>query len=210
MKRKPKLTPSAILPSAMSDPEKGAGELAVEQGLTVWNCLVAKRLRRRHARCEAVAREGCRLPAIAVRETGDPRGRGVFALRDFGKGECVEVCPVVPVATDHDRLPVELRRRVFDWFALAGGPEPCAIALGYGSLYNHANPVHSAIWPTGPAASLFVAARQISTDEELTINYNRTMGGRGRCGTNGSRPTVSSRCEGIVSPKTKRTKRRAA
>lgn len=152
---------------------------AVEQCLIVWNCLVAKWLRRRHARyIETAAREGCRLPAIAVRETGDPRGRGVFALRDFGKGECVEVCPVVPVATDHERLPVELRRRVFDWLAHAGGPEFCAIALGYGSLYNHANPATLRYLADGPRRCLlFVAARRISTGEELTINYNRTMGG---------------------------------
>lgn len=160
-------------------PKVNAEESPAERGLVVWNCLVAKHLLRRHARCiEAVAREGCRLPAITVRETGDARGRGVFALRDFEKGECVEVCPVIPVAKDHSRLPAELQHRVFNWQSLGGGTEPCALALGYGSLYNHANPATLRYFAQGPKRCLvFLTVRRITTGEELTINYNGAMGG---------------------------------
>lgn len=52
-----------------------------------------------------------------------------------------------------------------------------AVALGYGSLYNHANPANLRYSADLDGEALrFVAARAIRSGEELTINYNDAGG----------------------------------
>lgn len=118
-------------------------------------------------------------PVTYVADTGDHRGRGVFAGRGFDEGELVERVTVVPFDCPYDDLHEELKTRVFDWLALTGESEPTSVlALGFGSLYNHDNPANM-IYRARPRAMLmeFVARRRIGADEELTINYNGTAGG---------------------------------
>ena len=67
-----------------------------------------------------------------------------------------------------------IKRIAFGWGRLARLQriQP-AIVLGYGSLYNHANPA-SLRCEADAANNLvrLVATRDIGVDEELTINYN--------------------------------------
>src|SRR5512142_3056443 len=63
------------------------------------------------------------------------KGRGVFARRPIRKGEVIERVPVLV-------LPIEEIRNLSSWTGLAGycvlwGRGTVALALGYGSLYNH-------------------------------------------------------------------------
>jgi uncharacterized protein len=114
---------------------------------------------------------------VCVKDTGTPKGRGVFALRAFAEGEVVEVCPVVLFRMPFEELPEEVRRLVYDWGRLAGVPDAHALAFGYGSLYNHANPacLRYEADETGLLLCL-VAVRGVAADEELTINYNAPSG----------------------------------
>jgi len=116
--------------------------------------------------------------AVYVKDTGTPRGRGVFAARSFGDGEVVETCPVVPF-TEGPALPSEIRRIMFSWgYLLTGSPGSQAIVLGYGSVYNHDNPANMRYEADATNQVLrFVAVRNIDADEELTINYNAQGGG---------------------------------
>jgi SET domain-containing protein len=114
-------------------------------------------------------------PAVYVKETGTPKGRGVFAARAFKLGEVIEACPVVPFTPLPSReLPQEIKRIVFGWGKLLRlQRRRPAIALGYGSMYNHSNP--AALRCEADAANSilrFIAVRDIDADEELTINYN--------------------------------------
>jgi hypothetical protein len=112
-----------------------------------------------------------------VRDTGSARGRGVYAARDIEPGEIVEVCPVLFVASRFDELPVELKRAVFAWGPLTG-IEGNVIALGYGGIYNHANPANLAYAADAEARCLlFRAAVAIPAGAELTINFNCLEGG---------------------------------
>lgn len=150
------------------------------KGVVDWNCRVARRQRRKHAPCiDAAKVEGILPPAVVVRETGDARGRGVFALRAFRSGECVEICPVVPVSGLHEHLPKELQERAFNWGHLTDARgQQSAIALGYGSLYNHANPANLRyIADRETKCLIFIAARAIKGGDEFTINYNAASGG---------------------------------
>jgi hypothetical protein len=117
------------------------------------------------------------IPRLSVQDTGTGRGRGVFAGRGFAAGEIVETAPVLLLKLPFDRLPELLKTYVFDWEMLAGIPGTHAVALGFGSLYNHANPASMCYRADARACTiLYVAARDIRAGEELTINYNAQGG----------------------------------
>jgi hypothetical protein len=112
-------------------------------------------------------------PRVCVKDTGTGKGRGVFALRAFSAGEFAEVCPVVPLRTLREFLPGEFQDRVFHWEFRADGKGTSALALGYGSLYNHDNPANMRFEVDRPALLIrFIAVRDTTRDEELTINYS--------------------------------------
>lgn len=111
-------------------------------------------------------------PNIYIKDTGTAKGRGVFASRAFGSGEVVEICPVVLFHMHYNSLPKAVKTLVFDWEVLAGKTRAHALALGYGSFYNHNNPANMRFEADGENQLLrFIAVRDISKDEELTINY---------------------------------------
>ena len=120
-------------------------------------------------------------PAVAyVKDTGTASGRGVFAARTFKAGETVEICPVVVVNKLASDLPPEVGCIVFGWSYLVTrqvGPLT-AIALGYGSLYNHDNPANMRYEADDHLKALrYIAVRDIVQHEELTVNYNAYGGG---------------------------------
>jgi hypothetical protein len=112
---------------------------------------------------------------LAIRETLHA-GRGVFAAGSIGEGEVIEECPVVLVHPPHVQalIPGPLGDYFFWW---GGEGHSAAVALGYGSLYNHA--VHPNAWFVRKFEArtiLFFALRPIVEGEEITINYNNTPG----------------------------------
>jgi SET domain-containing protein len=113
------------------------------------------------------------LPHACVRHTGTAKGRGVYALRAFREGEVIEVCPVVVLGKPYEALPAEIQKLVFMWERREGSPDIQALALGYGSLYNNDNPANVRYEPDRSALALrFIAVRDISANEELTVNYS--------------------------------------
>lgn len=119
-------------------------------------------------------------PAISVRDTSSARGRGGFAERSFLTGQVVETAPVVLLHTDYAALPPQIKTYIFNWGDLCGIGNAHALALGYGSLYNHDNPANLRYEADPENLSLkFIATRNIAEGDELTINYNNP------CGTDG-------------------------
>ena len=117
-------------------------------------------------------------PRVYVRDTGTPKGRGVFAARAFTVGEVVEECPVVLLRKPYAALHKELKTFVFHWESPEGAAATQALALGYGSLYNHANPANMRYETDGASLVLrLIAVSDVETNEELTINYNADGGG---------------------------------
>lgn len=99
-------------------------------------------------------------------------GTGVFAARPFAPGDLVECCPVV-VCPGREEVLLEqtaLRGLYFHWGD--SGVADVALALGYGSLYNHAwRPNARYETDVEGAVVRFVAVRPIETGDEVTINY---------------------------------------
>ena len=100
------------------------------------------------------------------------KGRGVFAQRNFKKGEVIETCPVIVLpAEEIDSL--ELTELYNYYFAWGPDSKDAAIALGYGSLYNHSYIPNARYYKDFDNSLLkYVCIRDIQEDEEITINYN--------------------------------------
>ncbi len=122
---------------------------------------------------EAVSKPNRGL-SLYVKDTGTARGRGVFASRQFRKGELIEVAPVIVITAG--MVPKRIAQVLYEWELRPDGSTR-AIALGYGSLYNHDNPANLKYAKDLIAGVIrYWALRDISPDEELTINYNSMTG----------------------------------
>lgn len=117
-------------------------------------------------------------PSLYVAETGTPRGKGVYAGRDFAAGELVETCTVLPYRMSFDKLSRALQRCVFNW-SEDDEPTPFhAHAMGFGSFYNHANPANLRYEADRPHLEMrFFTVDAVVRGTELTINYNAEDGG---------------------------------
>ena len=108
------------------------------------------------------------------------KGRGVFARRPIREGEEIERVPVVVV-------PLDDMKQGDDWTELAGycfnwGDGTVALALGYGSLYNHSYQPNARYDDRTPKVKVFSALRDIEPGEEITVNYNGEPGDKASVG----------------------------
>ncbi len=100
------------------------------------------------------------------------RGRGVFATRRFEPGETIEVCPVIALS-EADARKLDDTGLYNYYFGWGEDGQQAAIALGYGSLYNHAftpNAEHRKKAANDTIS--IVALREIPAGEEIFIRYN--------------------------------------
>jgi SET domain-containing protein len=116
------------------------------------------------------------MEALRVKQT-DRKGRGVFATRMMVAGTLIESCPVIVVpANERGHIdPTILYNYYFSW-----GTElaDAAIALGYGSLYNHSyKPNAKYVKDLKGGVLEFVAVRDINAGEEITVNYGGSPDG---------------------------------
>lgn len=117
---------------------------------------------------------GAQVPLV-VRRT-EARGRGVFAGAPIAEGTLIERCAVIVVPPqDVEALNrTQLGSYHFQW---GGTREASAIALGLGSLYNHAHDPN-AIYVRRYEDEVieFVLLRAIAEGEEITVSYNGAIG----------------------------------
>lgn len=109
--------------------------------------------------------------AVEVRETGS-RGRGVFAVTAIPAGTLIESADVIPVVHEEMRAIQDciLAEYYFRW-----GDEgrDGALALGYGSLYNHSYTPNARYVKHFDRLTIdFIALRDIAAGEEIRMNYN--------------------------------------
>jgi len=108
----------------------------------------------------------------------DLGGRGILAVADIPKDEIIEVCPVI-VIPPQDVLKVH-ETVLHDYYFTWGDDEKeAAIALGYGSLYNHAIHANAAYEMDFDTNTIDIfACRDIKAGEEVFINYHGSPGAR--------------------------------
>ena len=99
------------------------------------------------------------------------RGRGVFAIQPISCDEVIESCPIIAFEPKY-RAALEATP-LYDY--LYGWSDDCrevAIALGYGSLYNHSDEPNAAYHRNRSQNAIdFIATKFIAAGEEITISY---------------------------------------
>lgn len=100
------------------------------------------------------------------------KGKGVFAAHPIKAGDVIEICPVL-VLPETD-CPLIDKTKLYDYYFIWGDEQNLiAIALGYGSLYNHSytpNAEYDADYEQNTLT--FICHKDIDTNEEITVNYN--------------------------------------
>ncbi|MFC4802116.1 SET domain-containing protein [Neobacillus sp. GCM10023253] len=99
-------------------------------------------------------------------------GRGIFATRDIHNGELIHEAPViVSPGKDYKYLTKTIMRDYVFWWDQDN--DEVALALGYGSLFNHSyrpNAIYGLNFANRTID--FYAHIDIKAGEEILINYN--------------------------------------
>jgi len=100
------------------------------------------------------------------------KGRGVFALNIIHPGDHIEVCPVI-VISGEESCQIDLTS-LYDYYWEWKG-DSIAIALGYGSLYNHSdNPNARVMKNYADSTMTIMCTRDINPGDEITVPYGST------------------------------------
>ncbi len=111
------------------------------------------------------------IPGLYIAESTG-KGRGVFTAELLEPGDVIEICPVI-VLSNRDLTAIH-QTGLHDYYFLWGPQrEQCAIALGYGSLYNHNDQPNAEIELDFAEENIVIrSVKPIQPGEEITIHYH--------------------------------------
>ena len=98
------------------------------------------------------------------------KGRGVFATKFIPAGTVIERVPMIVFPEkelETDEGFSTLYHYCFEW-----GKGTVALAMGFGSIYNHSYSPNARYDDAHNRVKIFTALRDIAADEEITISYN--------------------------------------
>lgn len=99
-------------------------------------------------------------------------GRGVFAAANIKKDEVIEICPVILVPKS-DMSSLKKSFLVNYYFYIGKDNSMLAIALGFGSIYNHSYEPNATYKKNLKERTItFFAIKDIKKGDEITTNYN--------------------------------------
>ena len=112
-----------------------------------------------------------RIPQLYIADS-DLAGRGVFTAIDIPAGSIIEVCPVIIVPEKEAQLIQETI--LYDYYFIWGDTEKeIAIALGYGSLYNHSFEPNAFFESDFESTIItIICKKDIVSGDEILVNYN--------------------------------------
>jgi hypothetical protein len=112
------------------------------------------------------------IPSLYIAES-PLGGRGVFTAAEIPKNSIIEYCPVI-ILSEKDRKVIHytlLHDYYFSWGEKKN--QGCAIALGYGSLYNHKYSPNARYFFDYDNDQIEIHSRKkIKAGEEITVTYN--------------------------------------
>ena len=108
---------------------------------------------------------------LYIKET-EGKGRGVFTDEPIKKGEIIEICPMLVLPAE-DRKHID-KTKIYDYYFMWGDDhKKSAIALGYGSLFNHSKTANADYESNYEEEEMYISAyKNIKAGEEVTINYH--------------------------------------
>ncbi len=98
------------------------------------------------------------------------KGRGIFATAFIPKGTVFEQAPVLVMPAKE--MNVDQEDTVLSHYTFAWGKNTVAVALGFGSLYNHSYSPNACYEDVSGHLKNYIAIRDNQAGEEVTINYN--------------------------------------
>ena len=103
------------------------------------------------------------------------KGKGVHAAVDFTQQDVIEVCHVI-ILQEPDLKTIH-NTHLHDYYFLWGqAQKQAAIALGYGSLYNHSeDPNAEIVFDYDQETIDFICIKTIEPGDEITIDYHAGM-----------------------------------
>ncbi len=112
-----------------------------------------------------------RLPGLYFGPTKQ-KGRGVFCATDIPKAALIEICPLILIP--ESEVDIIHETELHDYYFVWGDrDEQAAIALGYGSLYNHSyKPNAEYIYDLDNICIEVFALKAIKAGTEITFNYH--------------------------------------
>jgi SET domain-containing protein len=115
------------------------------------------------------------IPGLYISEDKQ-KGRGVFTSIAISEGDLIEVCPVIVISKVE--LPIIHKTILHDYYFLWGeNMDDAAIALGFGSMYNHAvHPNANFILDFENNTIDIIAVQNIEPGDEITLNYHGEPG----------------------------------
>ncbi len=118
-----------------------------------------------------ICRMNQRFPYLFFHES-DIHGLGVFTGAPIPKDTLLEVCPVIVLSTEDKKLIHQTH--LHDYYFLWGEHNAqCAIALGWGSLFNHSDTPNAIVELNQIEKTLDIySLRDIEAGEEIFIDYN--------------------------------------
>lgn len=110
-----------------------------------------------------------RHPELYIKAV-DGRGRGVYCASDLANGDLIELCPTLVLPKgDFEKIHAS---HLHDYYFLWEQEGQTALALGYGSLYNHAAQSNADYEMDFEARTIaIIAQRDIPAGEEICIDY---------------------------------------
>jgi SET domain-containing protein len=118
-----------------------------------------------------------RLPDLYIAHAGH-KGRGVFTAHDIPAGSLIEICPLILIPGS--QAPLIDRTEVYNYYFIWNEGR-LALALGYGSLYNHDPAPNARVVCDYESDEIQIEAiRDIGPGEEITIHYRDEEGFKGK------------------------------
>lgn len=116
----------------------------------------------------------CKMPLTASSlievKRAPGKGRGVFARQFIAAGTVFERVPLLVIPARE--IPDDPNASLLWSYIFEYGRGTVALALGFGSLYNHSYEPNARYDDAGMQIKEFTALRDIHAGEEITINYN--------------------------------------
>ena len=112
-----------------------------------------------------------RIPSLYVAPS-PKHGKGVFTSEDIPKDSLLEICPIILIPPED--MPLIEKTVIYNYFFTWGEDDKSgAIALGFGSIYNHSttpNAYYLVDYDEGTV--LVYANKDILAGDEICFNYN--------------------------------------
>ena len=101
----------------------------------------------------------------------DIHGRGVFCLNDLHRGDLIEIAPVISFSIGS--IECLDKTKIYEYYFLWGEQMNLpAVALGYGSLFNHSDTPNAEFNLDLDAENIhFLATEDVTAGIEITTNY---------------------------------------